>query len=130
MKTRDLIAALQAVDPTGDLECCADTCDLAGVYVRDVDADEGFLEILERDPAGRVVGAKIITHGRKVILDALPVEWAIFDNPRLPVDLETPAPECATRIDRWRQDALRAHEGVEAWRTQFRNEVICPERRP
>ena len=84
MKTKDLIAALQENDPSGEIECCVGNADIHFVDVEPAYYD-GRLQILERDhskdPYYNIVGAKRTSKGSKVVLHVYSIEDYISDNP-------------------------------------------------
>jgi hypothetical protein len=88
LKTKKLIALLQAADPSGDLECCVDNLDIH--YVVSVPAYyDGELQVLQRDdsnPYYNIVGAKYVCGGHKLKIVPLSIADAIFEDPSLPVD--------------------------------------------
>ena len=84
MKTKDLIAALQENDPSGEIECCVGNADIHFVNVEPAYYD-GRLQVLERDhskdPYYNIVGAKRTSKGSKVVLHVYSIEDYISDNP-------------------------------------------------
>lgn len=91
MKTRELIAALQEQDPSGDLEVIAGGVPIYFVSCQPAYYD-GPLRVLVHDESKRgkcysVVGFKVTSRGEKVRLHLMDVEDVLFDNPDAPVDL-------------------------------------------
>jgi hypothetical protein len=84
MKTKDLIAALQEEDPSGEVECCIGNADIHFVSTAPAYWD-GRLQILERDhskdPYFNIVGAKITAKGSKIVIHAYSIEDYISDFP-------------------------------------------------
>ena len=84
MKTKDLIAALQKKDPSGEIECCVGNADIHFLSVEPAYWD-GRLQILHRDhskdPYYNIVGAKRTSKGSKVVLHVYSIEDYISDNP-------------------------------------------------
>ncbi len=101
MKTRDLIAALEAADPSGDLECCVNN-----VPIYYVDAEpayhDGPLEMLVQDETKscyNIIGFKVTDVGTKVQIETASLEECILSNPELPVDLS----EVGYHLDYWNE---------------------------
>jgi len=87
MKTKDLIAELQKLDPEGELECCVDNADIH--FVDRVPAYyDGCLQVLLKDEKGRIQGAKYTSEGVKIKIHTLSVCDAIFDWQDMPVEFE------------------------------------------
>lgn len=91
MKTKDLIAALQDADPSGELECCVGNADIHTVYPEPAYWD-GCLQVLIHDknkaPYYDVVGAKIVGKGTKVVIHPLSISDAIANDHDLPIEYE------------------------------------------
>jgi hypothetical protein len=117
LKTREVIAALQKADPTGELEVVADG---QPIYVveRLPAYYDGSLHMLVQNKAMQcfnIVGYKITNEGEKVRLHLISLEGLLFDDPEMPVDLsemlEGPAKErYQKQIEEWRQDGRTADE--------------------
>jgi hypothetical protein len=108
MTSAELIAALQAADPSGTTPVCIDN---AEVYVVEkVPAYyDGSLERLVHDPAlvGKcysVIGARIVRSGDKVRIKALPIEGVLAEDPEAPIEMEFPDPSMAAWIEKCRQE--------------------------
>ena len=90
MKVRELISRLQAVDPTGEMDCCVCNVDILSVYELPAYYD-GWREELVRDPSKEpyydVVGARFVGTGSKVQIQTHSIEDALWDNAELPVDV-------------------------------------------
>lgn len=106
MNTRELIAALQAADPTGDVPVCVANADL--YFVERLPAYyDGSLEQLVHDETKRgkawsIVGARLVRAGEKVRLRQMPVEDLLYEHPELPVEGGNPAV-----VERWRQQGRK-----------------------
>ena len=91
MKTKELIKQLQEADPSGELECCVDNCDIFAVWPEEAYWD-GCLQILIRDPAKKpyydIVGAKVTSKGTKVRIRPMSISDAILDNHDLPIEFD------------------------------------------
>lgn len=84
MKTRDLIAALNEHDPSGEVECCVGNA--AIYYIENMPAwYDGKLQLLiqdhSKDPYYNVIGAKRTSQGRKIVLYTYSIEDYISDDP-------------------------------------------------
>jgi hypothetical protein len=86
MNTRALIAALQAADPSGELEVIAGGAPIYIVAKQPAYYD-GALPVLVQDADGAVVGFCYSDRGAKVKLELLDLDDALLDHPELPVDL-------------------------------------------
>lgn len=115
MKTKDLIRQLQEADPSGELECCLGNADIHFIDVEPAYYD-GCLQVLVRDEH-RIVGAKYVSKGHKVVIHPLSIRDAIFDKEDCPVDLsdlqESWRERYKSRIEEYRQETRRISEDVE-----------------
>jgi hypothetical protein len=109
MKTKDLIALLQRVDPSGELHVCMQ--DNSDVYdAHKIPAFwEGRQDILVRDdsnPFFNVQGGIVNGTGDKVILSGMSIETALCHKPSMPVLIlgGDVTGEYAARIQRWREE--------------------------
>ncbi len=75
MKTRDLIAKLHALDPTGDVECCVDGNGIIDVYMEPAYWD-GLLAVMV-DPYTMEFRAQ----GHKILLFSRGLSDAVFNSP-------------------------------------------------
>jgi hypothetical protein len=102
--TAELIAALRDADPDGTLPVCVGNADVYFVQTLPAYYD-GRLQQLVHDESKRgkewsIVGAKIITFGRKVCLHKMSIRDALVDWPDMPIEGGDPA-----TIERWRAEA-------------------------
>lgn len=92
MKTRDLIKALQEEDPSGEIECCVGNEDIH--FIEEVPAFyDGPLQVLIRDPNNKfynIIGAKLVSSGKKIQIHYLSLEDAILGNLEIPITTENP----------------------------------------
>lgn len=113
MVTKELIKALQTIDPDGTTEVCVDNLDIYYVEIKQAYWD-GRLERIITDPNVKgynVIGAKVLASGNKVNLITMGVEEVLCNNPDAPIDLsdlEKRMPGSATdwnqRIKNWREE--------------------------
>lgn len=108
MKTKDLIARLNEIDPTGEGEVCVGNEDVYTVVAKPCYWD-GCQQILERDdtiPYYNVIGARYRSSGTKICIEPLSVEDAIGSDPELPVTYESEYTrnKYQERVDKWRQE--------------------------
>ena len=89
MKTKDLIAELQRIDPTGEGEVCVDNRDIYSVS-REPAYWDGRLQRLILDeskkPYWHIAGARFVSEGDKVRINCPSVWELIVDDPDLPVE--------------------------------------------
>lgn len=86
MKTKELMAALAAADPSGELEVCCRNIAITRVGVLGA-YENGVMQILDLDGLGRIVGARFpADDDRKVMLSIQSIAGALSDNPDLSVD--------------------------------------------
>ncbi len=81
MKTKTLIALLQKADPSGEEECCVGNIDILDVWIEPAYWD-GCLQVLKRDENSKgysVIGAKITSKGKKVVIDTHSIKSAIWN---------------------------------------------------
>lgn len=84
MTTRELIAELQKMDPSGETQVCVGNH--AIWYLDDVQFYyDGTLQMLELYDNGRPKSARFASDGRKIRIRTLSIENAIWDNPDMPV---------------------------------------------
>lgn len=127
MKTKDLIAALQKEDPTGELECCVGNIDIHFVSQEPAYYD-GSLQVLERDMTNQyynIIGAKFVRSGSKVQIHTLSIEEAILEHPDMLVDCtDDRHGREAPRVEKWREDAKKAIAAADAWFAKLKAEEI------
>ncbi|SRR6266705_837100 len=86
MKTKELIAALQEEDPTGESEVQAEGIPI--FFVEKLPAwYDGPMNVLEQDKTGRVTGYKVTKIGSKIRLHTVSLAEFIIENPDKEVDL-------------------------------------------
>ena len=117
MKTKDLIAALQEEDPSGELECCVGNVDIHFLSTEPAYYD-GPLQVLKRDPTTEyynIIGAEYRRGGMKVQIHTLSIDGAIFNDETTPVtyDCDNTKLYCGDRVDRYRADAIKIKNSVE-----------------
>ena len=88
MNTRELTEKLSIADPSGELECCIGNSHISHIDVVPAFYD-GALEVLVWDKAdpSKIRAAKLETSGKKVRINSLSIEAAIYDNPEMAVDI-------------------------------------------
>lgn len=112
MKTKDLIAALQEADPSGEIECCVGNEDIHFVS-KDVAYWDGDLQVLTRDhskdPYYNIVGARMTHQGFKIQIRSLSIYDCLWDLEtvdsvdRFPI--ETTCGRQTQLVAKWRADA-------------------------
>ena len=110
MKTRELIRLLEEADPSGELECCIQNCDINFVDVAPAYYD-GPLELLHRSGSDeKAVAASLTTTGQKVRIHALSIEDIIYDQPEFEIKIEVHDESLRARLERqieeWRSAAV------------------------
>lgn len=87
MKSKDLIAELQKLDPSGEIEVIAD----GDIYFASLEPAyyDGCLQTLIRDPAlapyYNIIGMKITGRGQKIQLHCMNMRDVIFDEDEKPL---------------------------------------------
>lgn len=76
MKSKDLIAELQKLDPSGEIEVCCENLDISRIGLEPAYYD-GALQTLLHDENGRICGAKYKRNGSKIVLCPLSISDAI-----------------------------------------------------
>lgn len=117
MKTRDLIAALQEADPSGEIECCVGNVDIHFVS-REPSYYDGPLQVLKRDSTTEyynIIGAEYRRSGSKVQIHTLSIDSAIFNDEEMPVtyDSENTKDYCGNRVEKYRAEAIKIKNSVE-----------------
>lgn len=122
MKTRELIAALQKEDPSGELEVVA-----SGTPIYFVERQEAYydgpLQMLVHDESKRpyysIVGYKVTQRGSKVKLHLMSLDDCMLDEISLPVDLSEVSDfhreRWEKRVAELRERMREIHESVEEW---------------
>jgi hypothetical protein len=80
MKTKELIARLQAADPTGETHCCIGNADIWDVNVEPAFYD-GALQVLEFDEDNRPIRGTRVEQGSKLNLQSISISEALFSYP-------------------------------------------------
>lgn len=106
MTTRELIAALEKMDPSGELDAVVENAAIIGVTVLPGYHDGCYHRILP--PAIRESGKKVALHARTL-------EDLLWDLPTVEVDLsdlsEPRRERYAKEVEGWRREALRSRSG-------------------
>lgn len=104
MKTKDVIAKLQELDPTGETECCIGNADILAIYTQPAYWD-GCLQTFDRE-GHKIKGAKIISEGNKIVIHDLSIREALMDQPNLPVEFTTKytKDKYEKSVERWREE--------------------------
>lgn len=108
MKTSELIAALHAADPTGELDVAIDN--LAIVAVEAVPAfHDGCLQSFIRAEDGSIREGVVSSEGDKVRLISYSLQQAILDDPTLPVRYvgEYAYQHTSLMVHYWKKEAER-----------------------
>lgn len=109
MTTRELIAALQAQDPSGDLPVClSDGGEAIHFVSREPGYYDGPYERLERNERGCIVSARLTTQGEKVRLHHTSIATMIMDRPDFPVTVDVTShrrEDMDRRVEQWRAEA-------------------------
>jgi hypothetical protein len=84
MKTKDLIAALQTEDPSGELEVSVGNIDIHFVEKEPAYYD-GCLQVLKRDESQKdcynIIGGEFRSQGDKIVIHALALKSVLWDVP-------------------------------------------------
>jgi hypothetical protein len=74
--------------------------------------------LFTRGEEGRIIGAKVVSKGEKVVLHSMTIQDAIFDHVDLPVDLsdlgEQRRKDYEERVARWRQETITIENEIES----------------
>lgn len=120
MKTKKLIELLNEADPSGEEEVCVGNIDIHFVS-KDPAYYDGCLQVLVRDPLREpyynITGAKINGTGSKIQIHILEIESAIYDNPELPVEVDSSNIRYIEKVKGWRKDAKDLEEELKNERT-------------
>ena len=110
MKTRELIAALQEADPSGELDCVVGNEAIEGVHDPHA-AYDGPYERIRFGEDGQAIGADYVREGRKVVLLLFGIDTLLLDDPEAPVGFIGFTPEqqerCQLVLDRLPADSRR-----------------------
>ncbi len=91
MKSKDVIAAILAADPSGEAECCVGNCDITDISAMSAYYD-GCLQVLIHDPALApyydIIGGKYVGSGIKIQIDIRSIQDSIFNDENMPVTYE------------------------------------------
>lgn len=104
MTTAELITALREADPEGTTPVCVSNADV--YFVQSLPAYyDGCLQQLihDKDKRGKewsIVGARILTTGRKIDIVAISIQDVLADMPDLPIEGGD-----SRDIERWRAEA-------------------------
>jgi hypothetical protein len=116
MTTGQLIKALQAEDPSGQLPISVDGGDVYFVERQGAYYDGNLQQLVideTKKPYYSVVGARVTGRGDKVRLHVMGVEDVLLNDPEVPVDIDGLSPAAKARweplIEGWRQQGREAH---------------------
>lgn len=84
MKTKDLIKLLMEEDPTGEIECCINNCDIEEICW-EVAYYDGCLQTVKRDEDGIPISGEYISSGKKINIYFRGILDIIKYNPEFPV---------------------------------------------
>lgn len=122
MKTRDLIAALQEADPSGDIEVAVGNTDIH--FVEKLPAYyDGCLQVLRRDPANEyynIIGAEIRGRGDKLKIHTLSIREMLVNDAEAPVtfDGEYAQKHYADNVEEWRDEMRKLDQEIAAERSK------------
>jgi hypothetical protein len=106
MKTKELIRQLKEADPSGECECVVGNVDI--LYVGGEPGYwDGWYEVLIRDEneeGYNVIGARVTNKGTKISIETHSIEWAILDDPELPVYVDDNEERYVDRYEKIRLD--------------------------
>lgn len=111
MKTKELIAKLQEVDPLGDTECCINNCAIEYVTLLPAYYD-GLLQVItERDGDDTPTKAKLWHSGQKVEIQYYSIgEQVFFNNGKLEIDYSDLHPAEQARLrEHYEKRVAEAH---------------------
>lgn len=112
VKTRELIAELQAADPSGELPVCVDGEDIYFVERLPGYYDGAYQQLIHdesKKPYWSIVGGKITRKGEKVRIQVMSIRDVIQDMPDLPVELDEGMREYyENKIAEWRAEAVES----------------------
>jgi len=115
MKTKEVIRQLLEADPTGEEEVSVGNCDI--YYVDSIPSYyDGNQKILIRDESKNcynVVGVKVREAGRKIVINTLSLEDALYTDPNLPVDLSELSPVSRQRYEEFLENTRKEVEEME-----------------
>jgi hypothetical protein len=114
VKTKDLIAALQEADPTGEEQVCVGNEDIHFVQ-REPAYYDGALQVLKRDTEQscyNIVGVEYRRSGDKVQIHTLSAEWVILEDSEAPVtfDSDPPSEYLIEKVEGFRRKARELDE--------------------
>lgn len=87
MKSKDVIAMLQSLDPTGECDVSVGNVDILSIEIEPAYWD-GCLQRLVRDPTSQhynVIGGEYTSNGDKIVIGIHSIRDAIMTNSDLPV---------------------------------------------
>lgn len=118
MKTKDLIAALQDADPSGEEQVSVGNQDIWYVN-REPAYWDGCLQVFKRDPSKdgcTIVGAEIRSQGVKIVINSASIDDLMLDFPDLPVtfDGEYAREHYVERVEQWRKENRKIIESVKS----------------
>lgn len=119
MKTKELIKRLQEADPSGEVEVCVGNEDILFVAKAPAYYD-GCFQVLKRDPSlepyYNVCGVEIRGSGEKLVIHPHGLEWALVDNPEMPVsfDGEYSNKHWQDKVNSLREEYRKLHSETES----------------
>lgn len=128
MKSKELIALLQKEDPDGDTDVCTGISPVVEVY-RSPAYYDGSLERLIRDEQGKIISAKIVRTGDKIVLRTMGLDDAIFYALEAGYDLPVDLSDCsgsaryAETIAKYREESRLAIVEADEFVKKFKVEL-------
>lgn len=110
MKTKELIAKLQEVDPSGELHCCIGNIDIGSIYAS-VGYWDGCYQVLNYDNKGEIISAEYKSNGYKVVIRTYSIFDVIFDNANIPIlfDSDYAKEHYGHLVERYKKSAVDIH---------------------
>jgi len=118
MKTKELIRQLMEQDPTGEEEVCVNNVDIHFVQ-REPACHDGHHQVLIRDesnPYYNIIGAEYRSEGIKINITPLSIQWAIYNDPKVPVSYvgDYTEEDHKEQVEQWRAETRKIIKEIAA----------------
>ncbi len=112
MKTKELIARLNELDPAGEQDVFVGNADILYLEAMPAYYDGAAHLITRRSETGYPEAMKIKREGNKIVLKSFSIDDFLLDDPNGPIDLTEASDYNKNEIKKWREESEKLNEDI------------------